>query len=428
MKSFSINICLAIFTLLMLLPTQALSPEFQTNELPEGILVPWHTVGIVSESAKQAQSALDESFKYLDQSWLDSSQTLTEYVTNQTVTNNERFVSNKIKVGPLKTGKKNKSLLLEPIWTSVGDQYIFILQVIDASLDTLIISTHQVVSKNEDWTKATKEKKLNGLINEIVQNLFSEVTQKLSSYEFKEPTTALHIGFNLTKESTRPDTGSNFALNLLLAEKLLSTNDFTITRNVDDETFQNLRALIKSQTKIRRSTRVISTNWTIQHPNYKIDPKFPLKYSLTATFSESVFGTRIGKPISANYELSIVDKKVDFKVDDQTVAFLQGEAKSLSLIDEPQVAKVYGAWVYLDRGRAYGLKMNDRLVSSDGKEMIKGHIVGFYGPGLNIDSPRGYKISEGAIVYIRKGQRQTRIGQVFQYDQTQYPTTWPPTK
>ena len=92
------------------------------------------------------------------------------------------------------------------------------------------------------------------------------------------------------------------------------------------------------------------------------------------------------------------------------------------LADVPQAAKIYGGWVYLDRGRAYGLHMDDRLVAKDasGKE-ITGHIVGFYGPEMGLKSPRGYLINEGAIMFVRKGQRETALGQAYTFDTRQYP-------
>ena len=44
------------------------------------------------------------------------------------------------------------------------------------------------------------------------------------------------------------------------------------------------------------------------------------------------------------------------------------------------VIKVYGAWAYLDKGRAWGLEMNDRLWFEKDGRMVKGHVVAYFGP------------------------------------------------
>jgi hypothetical protein len=63
-------------------------------------------------------------------------------------------------------------------------------------------------------------------------------------------------------------------------------------------------------------------------------------------------------------------------------------------------------------------------VNEDGS--IKGHVVGFYGPELKLTSKSGHSIAEGAIIYIRKGQRSIKLGDSFEYEQVNYPTPWPP--
>ena len=90
------------------------------------------------------------------------------------------------------------------------------------------------------------------------------------------------------------------------------------------------------------------------------------------------------------------------------------------------VVATYGAWAYLDRGRAWGLEMNDRLWMERDGQAIKGHVVKFFGPELKLRSPRGFWITEGAIVFIRTGQKEVKVGDVLRYDPTEFPTPWPP--
>jgi len=92
------------------------------------------------------------------------------------------------------------------------------------------------------------------------------------------------------------------------------------------------------------------------------------------------------------------------------------------------VIKVYGAWAYLDKGRAWGLEMSDRLWFERDGRLVKGHVVGYFGSGLRLRSPRGRKVTEGAIVYIRTGQHSVHIGDTFNFDPTVFPAPWPPVK
>jgi hypothetical protein len=70
--------------------------------------------------------------------------------------------------------------------------------------------------------------------------------------------------------------------------------------------------------------------------------------------------------------------------------------------------------------------MNDRLVIANGTTKIKGHVVGYFGPEMHLKSPRGFPIEEGAIMFVRKGQHDVRIGYEFAYDKMEVPTAWPP--
>ncbi|MDD9951594.1 MAG: hypothetical protein OXT67_08530, partial [Zetaproteobacteria bacterium] len=116
--------------------------------------------------------------------------------------------------------------------------------------------------------------------------------------------------------------------------------------------------------------------------------------------------------------------RLDFP--DFLVREVKAENNSLREVDFPRVAHIYGAWAYLDKGRAWGLKMGDRLEVPLSSGKIKGHVVGYYGPEKNIQSMNGYTVVEGAIVYVRKGQKQLQIGDMVDYDRRSYPTSWPP--
>ncbi|MEN9834775.1 MAG: hypothetical protein RL011_968, partial [Pseudomonadota bacterium] len=105
---------------------------------------------------------------------------------------------------------------------------------------------------------------------------------------------------------------------------------------------------------------------------------------------------------------------------------LKAEEKTLQLSDWPQVVKRDRAWVYLDRGRAWGLKMNDRLLAEVDGETVKGHVVHFFGPEAKLKSPRGFPVEEGAVLYIRLHQKLPRVGTTFKFDPRTFPTKYPP--
>lgn len=103
---------------------------------------------------------------------------------------------------------------------------------------------------------------------------------------------------------------------------------------------------------------------------------------------------------------------------------LRREQLALVNTEQPAIAATYGAWVYVDKGRAYGLNMRDRLVIEGAGEEggpIKGHVIGFFGAERGLLSPRGYVISDGAIVFVRQGQSSVRAGQEWRYDTRRFP-------
>ena len=61
-------------------------------------------------------------------------------------------------------------------------------------------------------------------------------------------------------------------------------------------------------------------------------------------------------------------------------------------------------------------------MSTGAAPAVKGHVVGYFGPEMKLKSPRGYDIHEGAIIFIRSGQKVVKEGDVFSYDQKKVPS------
>ena len=141
------------------------------------------------------------------------------------------------------------------------------------------------------------------------------------------------------------------------------------------------------------------------------------------TVTEAVFGKSI--PDNWSEPLTIAAKtngEVELKFSGRLTDLMTSEQRALKRDELPQIVKLRGAWAYVDKGRAWGLQMNDRLVLADGSGTIKGHVVGYFGPEMKLKSPRGYSINEGAIIFIRKGQKETKEGQTLSYDPQKVPT------
>lgn len=210
----------------------------------------------------------------------------------------------------------------------------------------------------------------------------------LNSARQKVPS-ALHVGMTLAREQTRRDEGSAFCAQALLAEKLVRQG-FTVVRPWGNETLGKMRNTLGLPPALRRPTRTLVMLWDLPRSDQKkAQQTQALTLKASIQIAESVTGQPLPKiseiawqgNIGSNGEIALDSKNRELDL------FLDQERNALSLKEAPQVARINRAWVYLDKGRAYGLRMNDRLVVEGGPRdygaAIKGHVVGFYGPEKN---------------------------------------------
>jgi hypothetical protein len=200
---------------------------------------------------------------------------------------------------------------------------------------------------------------------------------------------------------------------------------FTVINPFATEQLTSLHGFYGQKNMMRRANREIITRLT-----YAKTPKglkLPVTVTLNIGATDGVFGQTL--PWSWSEPLTIgvnADSTMNLKCSDKLKTSLTTESSALRRDELPQIVKIRGAWAYVDKGRAWGLQMNDRLVSNDDPSKIKGHVVAYYGPEMKLSSSRGWPIHEGAIVFIRKGQRDLRVGQTLTYDGMKVPTPWPP--
>jgi hypothetical protein len=202
-------------------------------------------------------------------------------------------------------------------------------------------------------------------------------------------------------------------------------NDVTTLNPIATELMATIQAFYGQSSATRKANREI-----IMRVSYNTPPlsmKLPARLEMNVRGTEGVFGQTLPwkwtEPLTVGVN---PDRTINLSQSGRLKTEIMTERNSLVRAELPQVAKIRGAWAYVDKGRAWGLQMNDRLISNDDPQKIKGHVVAYFGPEMNIKSPRGWPIHEGAIIFIRKGQKDVRVGQILTYDGMKVPTPWPP--
>lgn len=139
-------------------------------------------------------------------------------------------------------------------------------------------------------------------------------------------------------------------------------------------------------------------------------------YSLKGLWADGVFGSELKSRRVPTTEIKVSSEgEIQSKLDDLK-SFFSAQEKELSEQQLPVVVATRGAWAYLDKGLGYGLRLNDRLLAESKSGPISGHVIGYFGPYLNLKSPSGESLSEGAILYIRDNQKSLSKGLAFKYD------------
>ena len=411
---------------------QAAAAPNEALPYPQGLTTPWRTPGIDFAAKSDARPALEAAHKALTNAWLRTPQSLTASIeSKRSLPLNTKQQTNKMTAGVPMPSQSPTPLVVEPTWCTIMDRHVLIVTVADAKTNELLGSAHATVPRGK-WQDLQESNGLTSLLTSqmtaLTQSALSKAQEMIKKLPLED---ALHVGLNLEQETTRDDEGSSLCLAMLLEEKLanLPSPGFTVARLLGLDHLALLRNALGQETPpLRRPTRTVVVGW---HPPTTASPlkrSLPTTLSLTMRPLETVFGKSIPKALSTeNVTLSVnTEERIALDGTSKLESFLASEKKSLLLSEGPQVAKVYRAWVYLDRGRAWGLKMNDRLIAGNGPDEVKGHVVRFFGPEANLSSPRGFPIREGAILYIRKNQKAPKLGLEFRMDPRAYPTPWPP--
>ncbi len=401
-------------------PTLLLGQE--EKPFDTALILPLQTIGINQETPAALSNNKKSLMKVLADEWFGSNQIpLTAYLKKTkpqaVMTERNKSITDKIMV---KSNADNSNVfMIQPIWCSVMDHDLFFLIASHPQTNILFASDHLAIKRQDSTAYAD----LSAHYLRLSQNLKTKVAAPRPPSE-----SALKIGLSLAMETTRLDEGSSQCLNLLWEEQLLAALPSTpIVRFLGSEVPSLITALSgDAQPKLARASRQLLMNWRDSAPN--LPRTLPFKFPLSAKLVDTVFGKHLPWNLSEPITVSVTaNGKLNLTSIKPLIDKLRAERASLLLAEKPQIAKINRAWVYLDRGRAWGLQMNDRLVTLDSSGTpIKGHVVQFFGPEANIVSPRGFPIMEGAIVYIRKNQKLTKIGQEFSFDEKTFPAPYPP--
>ncbi len=415
-------------------PTKKSSHE----NYPEGLILPWTIHGVLPEIVKKSETVLNDIKKRLASKLFTSGQPLFDFVNQKSIWSPSGIPISALvfaRTTPSGILSTKKSALAAPVafelvWSSLNDRYVVFVLTKDAVKNSILGASHTTISKKE-WEAALKSKSLLQLLQPKIDKISDTSLARAEQHLQNDPSlkSALHIGFALRQETTRIQDGSSYTLNLLLCEQLSPT--YVVTSPTGGEQLGTVRFLLKEPPSLMRPTRAVITTWNFPQ-NTSNQPKFPFTINLYMNFAESVLGSHIPSAYDANLKLELnLDESIALPLEGNLRSFLEGEAQSLALNAPIKVIKTFGAWAYLDKGRAFGLKINDRLIASSNisnqnAESVKGHIVGYYGADLGLTTPGGQKIYEGAIMFIRKGQPLVTIGQAFTFDSQKFPAPWPP--
>jgi hypothetical protein len=400
-------------------PAASPSIPASNSQLATRALLSWETPGIDPRMRSMAKEPLQLAWRQLALNWLGSEGLpLADAPNNRVSQGNAAKLSREVRVsGQWST---SDSELLQPIWCKIGNAQVIALQVVDGYTGTIRRMTH-FASPQAVGAPAAQDRYdwLNTAVSGAWQRLSetADVRQRQNASPSK-------LAMENASQSTRLDRGSHRCLTLILAEKLHPER--RVQAEIGMERVQHLRWQRQVDEVLARANRTIAVEWLPQPKPASAAMALPTDFRANFRYSEAVFGSASHQDRLQPYRIDVRENRIEFALHPGLLQFVLEQDQSLAQDQLPQTSHVYGAWVYLDRGRAYGLRLNDRLTSGSGDTEIRGHVIGFVGSGAKLKSPRGFPILEGAIVFVRKGQQLTKLGQEWRFDETEYPTDFPP--
>lgn len=396
--------------------TNVHSEELGTK--PRGLLFPWEMPGLSYDFRGRHRDELRQSWDLLRDLYLPMPVSLYQFGRNnaRNFTLNQKRRSEGFAVSTQHhLANIDHSTYLQPILCPIQERLYLILlvghydsgAVLQLISQSLPINTRlpAEVYPTEVWTSAVRQ---------LWEELQRQPPQAPGTQD-----DVMKLGLSLLRGAMDQQLGTALCPQLLAAEALLA--QLPIRLEIDQLNLVHARDTLGPAHPLSRANRMLGLAWpdhlSPARPNDDND------FEVQASFSEAVFARTIDRRQSYRFSWTAGGK---LRPDPDLISKLHLEQQKLRKDEWPMVAKIFGAWAYVDRGRAWGLEMNDRLITFGEEQPIKGHVVKYFGPEMGIRSPRGFLITEGAIVFIRTGQRRVKVGDVFQFDPTSFPADWPP--
>ncbi len=384
--------------------------------LPDLMILPWQNLSLDPDTVRTTKDARLEATNVIKQILLPDGTDMASVAPKRAPYEAARRELKDIISGTA-SGKK-PTLAVIPIWTKIHDHDLIALAVVDSTRNTVKTVVHRLLPKSR-WDESVRSKTLNKFFADTIR----ELTQPLNLGSLPAAKEDMSLIIRNQAVSRRLNEIDRTALALMLSAPL--TEKFTVVSPLATELMTTIHGFYGQKNSMRKANREVVARITYEKPPIKASLPTSLKMTLSGT--DAVFGKTLPWSWSESMTISArPDNTMNIQFSDRLSRELETEQLALNRSELPQVAKIKGAWAYLDKGRAWGLQMNDRLVSSEDPSAIKGHVVSYFGPELNLKSSRGWPIHEGAIIYIRKGQKSVKLGQSFTYDGMKVPTAWPP--
>ncbi|SMF29923.1 hypothetical protein SAMN06296036_109137 [Pseudobacteriovorax antillogorgiicola] len=360
--------------------------------------MPWKVIGIDADRQFWMKDALEESWQAIRDRYLNQGVPLDE-VEGLKLTINQKHHARLFVQGKARD-QANTDFFLQPILCRIDDQAYTFLQ--SGPIRTGLVNY-----------SAQSTFPIQGLLDrdqDVTKNQINNAINKWPELQRSPRKSPLKLKLALKRSSNDSNLGADHCLNVAFSQKLFAQHP--IQQFVGTENTSFIKKIMMPQQRLSRANRTIHLDWR------KLDDR----WQAYGEISESVFGNWIGEAVTWNIKRPLQELVTAEKL----IAQLALEAQALDPESSPRVASIYGAWAYLDKGRAWGLKVNDRVYIESGDKRVKGHVVGFFGPRKGLRSTLGYPIHEGAIVFVRTGQKAIRIGDALTFDPTRYPAPWPP--
>lgn len=378
-------------------------------------VIPWRYINIEPETRGFLRPLLQNVAQQFAAAILQSPQKASDYI--QSTPNASRMLLNQKKtMNETWIGRLSGypiPLVLEPVLCNAGQFTLaFLIAKHKLTGEHYAIDHSDITGIVNNSTNQPDE--LQNNIGRTLEGLYQNLQGNSGSPKAKA--SELKVGLSLKRETTRRDNTSSYCFNLLLVQVLQS--EYRFVAQVNDEWVGMITRILPGEISLSRPNRHVSLHWDFgniaQARGFKT-------VTYKATLSDSVFGKSFG-PVMTIPEPIDIQKATKFQSENFTdlMTALNQEQQVLSKSGLPQYISQSGAWVYLDKGRAWGLQINDRLIATNNPD-IKGHIIGFYGPEIKMKTRNDLPVHEGAILFVREGLSKLSGSEQFQFDPRVYP-------